>query len=299
MTHPAEARTLLVVEPCAETLTMVLEQAKARGLSIVTAPDPHVALAMMDMATPDVLLTDLFLPRLDGLILIREACKRSARTIAIATTDAGNERAILEAVRAGAADYLCKPAFQEDLGLVLDRALQRLPRTIEDVRGIEQLEYRLVIGTNPDDVESCVTWLVETTATGLPETQRLHLRTTLLELIVNAVEHGSLEILYHEKHEALSTDQFDALITERRRNPRFAKRRVIVRALYDKFRRRIRYAITDEGNGFTWNRFLTRSDQPCDNRNANGRGVFLAKAFFPDLTYNDRGTEVTFSVPLP
>ncbi|MGB3397509.1 MAG: hypothetical protein WBB60_13775, partial [Nitrospira sp.] len=59
-----------------------------------------------------------------------------------------------------------------------------------------------------------------------------------------------------------------------------------------------RYVITDQGNGFRWNGFLTRSDEPCDSRDANGRGVFLAKAFFPDLTYNERGTEVSFSVPL-
>ena len=63
--------------------------------------------------------------------------------------------------------------------------------------------------------------------------------------------------------------------------------------------RSTRYTITDEGSGFGWNGFLTRSDEPCDSRVANGRGVFLAKAFFPDLTYNERGTEVTFSVPLP
>ncbi|MBP8155288.1 MAG: response regulator, partial [Nitrospira sp.] len=266
MTHPAASRTLLVVEPCAETLAMVMEQAKMRGLSTLTAPDPQVALAMMDMASPDVLLTDLFLPQPDGFRLIREALKRSARTAVIATTEAGNEQALLEAVRAGAGDCLYKPALAEDLGMALDRALQRIPRSIDDVPGIEQLEYRLVIGSDPGDVESCVTWLIESTAMGLAETQRLHLRTTLIELIVNAVEHGSLEIFYHEKHEALSTDRFEALIEERRRNPRFATRRVIVRALYDKLHRRMRYAITDEGNGFTWNRFLTRSDQPCDSR---------------------------------
>ena len=102
MTRPAAAKTLLVVEPCAGTLAMVMEQAKTRGLSIMTAPDPHVALAMMDMASPDVLMTDLFLPEPNGLMLIRETLKRNTRTAVIATTRAGNEQALLEAVRAGA-----------------------------------------------------------------------------------------------------------------------------------------------------------------------------------------------------
>ena len=79
MTRPAASRTLLVVEPCAETLAMVLEQAKTRDLSIMPAPAPHVALAMMDLASPDVLMTDLFPPEPNGLMLIREARKRNAR----------------------------------------------------------------------------------------------------------------------------------------------------------------------------------------------------------------------------
>ncbi|ULA68933.1 MAG: Putative Response regulator with ATPase domain [Nitrospira sp.] len=299
MTGPTASPTMLVVDPCAEIWALVMEQAKLRGLSVITAPDPHVAVAMIDMAVPDVLMTDLFLPDLGGLELIREIRKRSSRTVVLATGESGQARTILDVVRAGGNDYLQKPVPAEELGLALDRALYLIPSTIENVPGIQQLDYRLVLGTNPNHVEDCVTWLIQQTALTLPDTQRLHLRTTLIELIVNAVEHGSLEILYQEKHEALNTDRFETLIAERRRHPRFAKRRVVVQASYDKDRRRLRYAITDEGKGFAWNRYLTTTEQPCDSRDANGRGVFLAKAFFPDLNYNERGTEVTFSVPLP
>lgn len=299
MTGPVAAHTLLVVEACVETLALVMEQAKLQGFSVITAPDPRVALAMVEMALPDVLMTDLFLPDRAGLALIREIRKRSSKTAIIATADSGDARIILEAVRVGAGDYLPKPVPVEELEIALDRALQRIPRTLEEVPGIEQLDYRLVLGTNPEHVETCVGWLIEHTAMSLPDTQRLHLRTTLIELIVNAVEHGSLEILYQEKHEALTTDRFDTLIAERRRHPRFATRRVVVQTSYDKPRRRLRYAIADEGKGFAWSRFLTKTAQLCDSCDANGRGVFLAKAFFPDLTYNERGTEVTFSVSLP
>ncbi len=299
MTGHTASPTMLVVDPSAETWAVVMEQAKLRGISVITAPDPHVALAMIDMAMPDMLMTDLFLPNQGGLMLIRDIRTRSAHTVIIASGESEDGATILDIVRAGAGDYLKKPLLVEDLGLALDRALRQIPSTIEHVPGIEQVDYRLVLGTNPDHVEACVSWLIQQTAQAFTETQRLHLRTTLIELIVNAVEHGSLEILYQEKHEALSTDRFETLIAERRRHPRLGKRRVVVQASYDKDRRRLRYAITDEGKGFAWNRFLSTAEQPCDSRQANGRGVFLAKAFFPDLTYNEQGTEVRFSVPLP
>ncbi len=299
MMQPGSSKTLLVVDPCPETQALALEQAKARGLSVITAPDPHVAMAMLDMTVPDVVLSDLCLPERTGISMIRDIRRRCSQTALIAMAQQGNDVTMLEALRAGAIDYLYKPVIGVQLGMALDRALQAIPQTVENVPGIEQVEYRLVIGTDPAHVEACVSWLIAVTAMMLPETQRLHLRATLIELIVNAVEHGSLEIFYQEKHEALGHDQYDTLIAQRRRDPRFATRRVIVRTCYDKSARITRYTITDEGTGFKWKRFLTRSDEPCDSRDANGRGVFLAKAFFPDLRYNERGTEVTFSVPLP
>jgi len=295
----AASPTMLVVDASPETWAMALEEGKLRGISVITAPDPQVALAMIDMAAPDILMTDLFPADQAGVLLIRELRMRSPKTAILATGESGDAETILNVVRAGAGDYLRKPLLVEELGLALDRALRQLPSTVENIAGVEQVDYRLVLGTNPDHVEACVTWLIQQTALTLPEMQRLHLRTTLIELIVNAVEHGSLEILYQEKHEALSSDQFERLIEERRRHPRFARRRVVVQASHDKTRRRLRYAITDEGKGFAWSRFVATPEQPCDSRHPNGRGVFLAKAFFPDLTYNERGTEVTFSVPVP
>ena len=299
MIQPASSKTLLVVDPCPETQALALEQAKSRGLSVITAPDLHGAMAMLDLTVPDVVLSDLCLPERTGLSMIRDIRKRCSHTALIAMAEQGSDATILEALRAGAIDYLYKPVIGVQLGMALDRALQVIPQTVADVPGIEQVEYRLVIGTDPANVEACVSWLIAETAMMLPEIQRLHLRATLIELIVNAVEHGSLEIFYDEKHEALGSDRYDSLIAQRRRDPRFVNRRVIVHVCHDKAARSTRYTITDEGTGFKWDGFLTRSDEPCDSRDANGRGVFLAKAFFPDLTYNERGTEVTFSVLFP
>ncbi len=299
MTGTWPSPTLLAVLPDSDALAVTLEQAQSRRFSTITARDPRAALAMVDMALPDVIVTDLFTPERTGLLLIQEIRNRCTNTPIIAMAERTDASTILEAVRAGGTDYVPLPICAKEIGPALDRALHRIPRTIERITGVEQVDYRLTIGTDPHHVEACVTWLLEHTASRLSESQRLHLRATLIELIVNAVEHGSLEIQYHEKHDALSTDQFEALVETRRRDPQFATRRVVVQATYEVGRRRLRYAIADEGKGFTWSRFLTQSGEPCDSRGANGRGVFLAKAFFPDLTYNERGTQVTFSVPLP
>ncbi|HVG02694.1 MAG TPA: response regulator [Nitrospira sp.] len=299
MMAPISSKTLLVVDPCPETQALAREQAKGRCLSIVVAPDPSEAVALLDMAIPDIVLNDLCLTERNGFSMIRDIRRRCSHVSLIGMAEQGSEKMMLEAFRDGANDFLYKPVIGEQLGMALDRALQVIPQTVGGVPGIEQVEYRLVMGTDPANVEPCVSWLIAETARALPEIQRLHIRATLIELIVNAVEHGSLEIYYDEKHEALGSDRYDALIARRRRDPRFAQRRVIVHVSCDKAARRTRYTITDEGAGFDWDGYLMPSDIPCESRGANGRGVFLAKSFFPDLTYNDRGTEVTFSVSFP
>jgi len=38
--------------------------------------------------------------------------------------------------------------------------------------------------------------------------------------------------------------------------------------------------------------------ESCSSEDANGRGIFLARSFFPDLRYNEAGNEVTVRVPL-
>jgi CheY-like chemotaxis protein len=61
----------LAVIPDSEVLALTLEQAQARDISVVTAPDPRAALAMVEMARPELVITDLFLPERTGLMLVQ------------------------------------------------------------------------------------------------------------------------------------------------------------------------------------------------------------------------------------
>ena len=69
---------------------------------------------------------------------------------------------------------------------------------------------------------------------------------------MNAVEHGCLELRYHDKIEAMAKDEYDELIQRRRQEVRFRDRRVTIRAIYDKRQQILTYQITDEGKGFNW-----------------------------------------------
>jgi anti-sigma regulatory factor (Ser/Thr protein kinase) len=123
------------------------------------------------------------------------------------------------------------------------------------------------------------------------------LRGALHELLLNAVEHGTLELGFRTKRQALAEDRYEAVLRRRAAETRFKDRQITIQVSYEKEVKHLSYRIIDEGKGFMWRRFLTQSPGAGRTAALSGRGIFLARSFFPDLTYNDRGNEVSISVP--
>jgi anti-sigma regulatory factor (Ser/Thr protein kinase) len=166
-----------------------------------------------------------------------------------------------------------------------------------DMPGAHRLEYRLTMGPDLVCVPRVIDWVMKASAPMFSEAQQLYVRGALYELLFNAIEHGSLEVYSDDKRQALDEGRYDALLEERRNDPRFRDRKVVISIVRDRSQGDITYRITDEGRGFDWRRSICQS-QDTGREDASGRGIFLVQAFFPTLSYNDLGNEVTFVVPL-
>ncbi len=298
MNRPTTSDHLLVIDPCPDTQARIAEQLQGRGFSVVAASDPTTALTTIDMAAPDIVITDLFLPEATGLTLLKELKARHELCPVIVMAEDAPEPMIVQALRVGAADYLHKPVTEEELAHALQRARYLLPGDLADIPGLCRSEYRLTVDSDPTHIPGVISWLIKTTASTLSPIRRLHLRGALQELLFNAVEHGNLEIVYREKQEALVDGRYEQLLAHRLAQARLRDRRVIMHVLHDKDANSLAYRITDEGKGFKWRSLLTRSQELCEAEDTNGRGIFLARSFFPCLAYNERGNEVTITVSL-
>ena len=71
--------TVLVVDPCQDTQTEILSHMQERGFSVITVSDPAAALATIELTTPDIVLTDSFLPEGGGLTLTKTLRNRLSR----------------------------------------------------------------------------------------------------------------------------------------------------------------------------------------------------------------------------
>jgi hypothetical protein len=118
-----------------------------------------------------------------------------------------------------------------------------------------------------------------------------YLEFMLLELMINAVEHGNLEIGSRLKAELIRDNALDAEIEARlaRAPYRYRSAALVMQRTAD----RINFSISDEGPGFDW-----RAIAMPDPGARSGRGLALAQAMCPDgLRFNETGNVVTLSVP--
>ena len=123
------------------------------------------------------------------------------------------------------------------------------------------------------------------------EAERSAFQGAMMELLLNAVEHGNCNISYDEKTEWLKQgkDILD-LIKIKRMDPLVGTKKVLI--MYDISPERTQITIKDDGPGFDWRAAL---DAPFE-AGLDGMGIKMSQTFVKRLWYNDTGNEVSFEV---
>jgi CheY-like chemotaxis protein len=120
-------RTVLLVDDCPENLKLFTLLLKFGGYTVVTATGGNEALAQLGNALPEGVLTDIQMPGMSGLELIRHirSDPRTADLAVLAVSANAMQENIDEAYHAGCDGYITKPidtrTFAEDVGTMLDR----------------------------------------------------------------------------------------------------------------------------------------------------------------------------------
>ena len=121
------------------------------GFSTATAGDGIEALDLI-AAAPDargfgILITDLNMPRMDGMELLRRLRKAHPSIVPIVVTGFGKIESAVEAVKLGAVDYLTKPVVDDELRLALNKAVNQHALVAENQTLRSQLSQRYGLGS--------------------------------------------------------------------------------------------------------------------------------------------------------
>ena len=110
------------------------------GFHVEMAEDGEEALRKIDQDKLDLILTDLRMPKMDGLNLITEIAKTKPEILTILMTGHGTVDSALEAMKRGASDYLTKPINLDELVLRVQKVLEEKQRFVSMKEYITQLE---------------------------------------------------------------------------------------------------------------------------------------------------------------
>ena len=126
---------ILIADDHPQVLATVQRMLTAAGYDCLAVSDGSSALEQIDRFKPDLIVTDVHMPLLSGLELVKELRSRSISVGVVVMTGAIEVEADLEAMRLGAYEYLLKPFGERDLLNSVERVIAKLRQVSEDELG--------------------------------------------------------------------------------------------------------------------------------------------------------------------
>jgi CheY-like chemotaxis protein len=285
---------VLIVEDDPPTRKMMELTVQGAGHETRGAPDGAQGLKCFKEFRPEVILSDINMPVMDGLEMLEKIRRIDANSLFIIISTLDAPTYTLQALRLKANDYLVKPVLGKDLLALLDKYSSILTNRTKD-REILGMIYHRALGmkiTNRLDlVGKIVDRLMLETEQVIPPADRLGIHLGLVEMLTNAIEHGNLEITYQEKSQALEgpASQWDELVKQRCLAPACADR--LVDLAFHLTKDRCEWLITDQGPGFDWQNIPDPHD-PANLLAPHGRGILLTTLQFSEVTFIGAGNQV-------
>jgi CheY-like chemotaxis protein len=261
-------------------------------LTPIYASNGREALESIARESPDAVLTDLQMPEMNGLELVREVRDRYPLIPVILMTAHGSEELAVKALKSGAASYVPKRELAKDLMETLAAVIEAAHGQRDQRRLLKSLvhtESHFVLENDPALIPPLISFLKDNVVRlngdgpGLIQTT-----VALREAILNAMDHGNLELdsALRERDD----NAYHDLQRDRRQQKPYMDRRVHVTVRESPGE--ATYVIRDEGPGFDISKLPDPTD-PINLERRSGRGLLLIRAFMTEVHHNDRGNELT------
>ncbi|MEY4526772.1 MAG: hypothetical protein RL768_491 [Nitrospirota bacterium] len=286
--------TVLLVDDSRTSLAVLVAYLGESNYDLVRARDGVEALRLLtrEPTRYHAVLLDLEMPRMSGLEVLRRMKTHAQLTHVpvIIQTASSDSHQVAEGLAAGARYYLIKPFLQDKLQAIIASAIRdytaylTLQRELTaSMHSLRLLHTGRFCFQTPEEARQLAALL----AHAYPDPGCVS--TGLLELLMNAVEHGNLGITYEEKTHLLATGQLDQEIARRIYDPAFRNRVGV--AKLTRARDGLYLSVIDEGNGFCWQPFLDFTPERAFD--THGRGIATARLHsFDTLEYRGKGNRV-------
>ncbi len=285
---------VLVVDDCAVDRTLAGEiLKKGAGFTVEYALSGEEAMRQIGQAAPDLVLTDLQMPRMNGLQLVSAVREKYPRVPVILMTSQGSEEIAFQALQLGAASYVPKSFLHDRLRDTAQKVLQASIIETYHQKAMECLASSERVFELANDPALFTPLIVhfqeECVAMGICDhADRVRLGVGLGEALANAMFHGNLELCSSLRE--TDSDAYHNLAETRRCASPYQERRIRIEVRLT--RGSAIFVIRDEGPGFDASALPDPTD-PANLEKVTGRGILLMQAFMDRVDFNSRGNEVT------
>lgn len=290
--------TVLIVDDEPFNLEIIEEYLDGEGYTLIAAEDGQDAWTKLE-AEPnkfDVILLDRMMPKLNGMEVLAKikAHRLLKSTPVILQTAKASQQNIIDGMNSGAYYYLTKPFNDGMLRSIVRTAIEDKMRydlltskLEESVRGLMTLHDAHFKFQTIDEANDLAKVLAN--ACAYPDKVVIGIS----ELLINAVEHGNLDICYDEKSRLVANDGWKDEINKRLQSAEYKNKKVLVSFKREGNSNKI--LIEDEGRGFEWKKYLELD--PHRAFDSHGRGIAMAKIMSVDeICYQGCGNTVEITV---
>ncbi|OWY37188.1 response regulator receiver protein [Xenophilus sp. AP218F] len=289
---------LLLVDDEPFNLELMSELLEDAGFQTVLAESGEAAWQILEREGEQfsTVLLDKMMPGMSGFDVLRliKGEPRLEFLPVVMQTAMGAAASVQEGLAAGAFYYLTKPFSRDMLLAVVGAAVGHWDRYasfrelanmhVDALRHLDHARFRC---RNHKEAQSITALLAKT----CPQPERV--ATGLFELLVNAIEHGNLDISYEEKSLLMAGGHWEAELEKRLRQPQYAEREITVE--FTRQPHQLDFAIQDMGRGFDWAGY--QDAEPASLMNSHGRGILIArKLSFDQVRYQGCGNLVIATV---
>lgn len=283
---------VLVVEDDPASLNYLEIILQKEGVEYKSANNGRDGLAIFKEFHPHIVLTDINMAHMNGIELLANIKKIRPHSIVIMLTAFNSEEYVIESMKYGANNYLKKPILRDNLvallrkykSIILSRNTNKKIHTF-----VKQHTFTMQITNELNLLPYIINYLIDSIEYVFKEDETMGIRLGLDEIIINAIEHGNLEISYVEKSEAIKKNQLEKLYANRLSNAEIANKRVTI--TFDMHENYCEWTVKDEGKGFSPelipNPILSETVDSL-----HGRGIFITRFQFDEMEYSENGTKV-------
>ena len=274
----------------AQQIQMLLEDVP---FEVEIVSDGREALEALRREPPDIVLTDLEMPNMNGLELVEAIHKEFAWIPVVLMTAHGSEEIAALALSKGAASYIPKAYLTQDVVPTLERILALTDANRQHARALECMtntEFHFSLNNDAALIAPIIGFLddILKLLNLCDATERMRVGVALQEACLNAIYHGNLEVSSSLRQEDETV--YHNLIKARRGQAPFDSRRVFMDVVISGAE--ATYSIRDEGRGFDPS-ILPDPSNPENLEKVGGRGLMLIRTFMDKVFHNEMGNAIT------